>query len=267
MIAETIIVPLDGSRFAERAVSVATALAARTGARVLLTSTPLYDDGNHATVSEYLLGIASSAGPACEIIVPDERDPARAIVALAAHTPSAMVCMTTHGRGGLRWAVLGSVAEEVLLASAGPVLLVGPRCASDWDPGTGHVVLCHDGSSLSGLVSADACDLAISLGEHELWIATVIHPLDVEGAEHPDAVFDELESAVAARHLRTHPQLLRSSYPAGAITDLADDVPASLLVMSTHGRTGLSRVFIGSCTMGVLGLAPCPVLVRSAPRS
>lgn len=266
MIPETIVVPLDGSEYATRAVPVATALAARTGARVVLARAPLYDDGKER-VTEYLHGIAAAAGGDPEIVVPDERDPARAILEVVAGRPGSMLCMTTHGRGGLRWAVLGSVAEEVLLSAGRPVLLVGPRCARDWDPGVGHVVVCHDGSELTELVSGDACDLATVLGEPELWIATVIHPLDVEGAEHPGPIFEQPKAAVAARGLKAHTQLSRSSYPPGGLADAAHDLPASFLVMATHGRTGLARVTVGSCTMGVLGLAPCPVLVRAAPRS
>ena len=264
MIPETLVVPLDGSKFAESAVPVATALASRSGGRVVLTTTVMYEDGNTEAARHYLRGVAAAtAGPDPEIAVLDERDPVATIRHLVEQRAGSMVCATTHGRGGLRWAVLGSVAEELLRSSPDPVLLVGPRCAANWDPDKGHVVVCHDGSDATRLVLDDACDFAAALGQEEVWVATVIHSLDVEGAERPEPIFDDVEGAVAARGLKAHAVLCRSSYPAGALADAANDLPASLLVMPTHGRTGLARVLVGSCTMGVLGLAPCPVLVRS----
>ena len=46
-----------------------------------------------------------------------------------------------------------------------------------------------------------------------------------------------------------------------AIVDYVRDVRASLIAMTTHGRTGLARVALGSVTAAVVHNAPCPVLV------
>jgi nucleotide-binding universal stress UspA family protein len=51
---------------------------------------------------------------------------------------------------------------------------------------------------------------------------------------------------------------------AGAISDLAAEVKADLIVMTTHGRTGMSRWIIGSVTERVMNDAPCPVLAVRA---
>ena len=48
--------------------------------------------------------------------------------------------------------------------------------------------------------------------------------------------------------------------PYGTILDLAEDEEASLIVMSTHGRSGLPRMMLGSVTERILRGAPCPVL-------
>ena len=52
-----------------------------------------------------------------------------------------------------------------------------------------------------------------------------------------------------------------SSYVAGALADFADDLPAAMIVASSHARTGLARVALGSVTMAVLHQATCPLLV------
>lgn len=49
--------------------------------------------------------------------------------------------------------------------------------------------------------------------------------------------------------------------PAYTIVDVASQHQAELIVMSTHGRSGINRLIFGSVTMKVLSEAPCPVLV------
>ena len=54
--------------------------------------------------------------------------------------------------------------------------------------------------------------------------------------------------------------------PAGLLLELAEKERVDLLVMSSHGRSGLARILIGSVTEEVLRHAPCPVLVVPLPR-
>lgn len=61
--------------------------------------------------------------------------------------------------------------------------------------------------------------------------------------------------------------LLKSGSPAQVIADTAKRVKADLIIMATHGRTGLAHVLLGSVAERVIRLAPCPVLtVRRARR-
>jgi nucleotide-binding universal stress UspA family protein len=55
--------------------------------------------------------------------------------------------------------------------------------------------------------------------------------------------------------------LVRSGSPAVEIIDVAKRLPADLIVISTHGRTGLKHVFLGSVAEHVVRHAPCPALV------
>ena len=57
-----------------------------------------------------------------------------------------------------------------------------------------------------------------------------------------------------------HKGVLRSIYTAGAI-DFAGSADVDLVALSSHARTGSARVGLGSVTMGVVGMARCPVLV------
>jgi universal stress protein A len=55
--------------------------------------------------------------------------------------------------------------------------------------------------------------------------------------------------------------LVRKGAPPTEITSAARDLDADLIIISTHGRTGLSRVFLGSTAERVVRSAPCPVLI------
>jgi universal stress protein A len=59
----------------------------------------------------------------------------------------------------------------------------------------------------------------------------------------------------------------RTGVPADAIVDCAKEVKADMIVMGTHGRTGFSRVLMGSVAEAVVRSAPCPVItVKMRPQ-
>jgi nucleotide-binding universal stress UspA family protein len=147
-----VIVPLDGSTFAEAALAAAHDLAETIGAEVVLATTvippqaPVTDGFGHvisyvdqeleaqrAIAAAYLGGVAQRF--AAEHGIPRPRtvvtvgDPATAMADVAAAEGAAYVVMSTHGRTGLRRALLGSVAGEVLRHGSTPLLLVRPAPA------------------------------------------------------------------------------------------------------------------------------------------
>ena len=73
-----------------------------------------------------------------------------------------------------------------------------------------------------------------------------------------------IEGAVGPGHKRVTALLLFGS-AARAIVTYARDQGADLIVVGTHGRTGVSRVLMGSVAEAVARLAPCPVLIVPAP--
>ena len=65
-------------------------------------------------------------------------------------------------------------------------------------------------------------------------------------------------------HILTHHVLLEGD-PAGEIVDYARDASVDLIVMGTHGRSGLAHVLLGSVAEKVVRKAPCPVLTVRHP--
>jgi nucleotide-binding universal stress UspA family protein len=255
------VVPLDGSELAERAVPVADALAQRVGAGLVLASVASKGVDPH---EEYLASVARGVRSPAALEVVNSTDVASSILEVARQAGEATICMTSHGRGRVRWAMVGSVAEAVLAANDEPMFVVGPRCAADWPGSATTLDVCVDASPTSALVIGPACDWASALGL-EVAVATVFHPLDVVDEEHPERVLESALELVRAEGLDGSAIVLRGRYVAGALADLADEQPAALLAMMTNARGGFERFVLGSVTMGTVNLAPCPVLVLDRP--
>lgn len=79
--------------------------------------------------------------------------------------------------------------------------------------------------------------------------------------EHAESYLDEIANRLRAVNIRAQPQV-ETGRPADRIVDFTRTNPdVDLVVMSTHGRSGLSRWLMGSVTQKVLGATRCPVFV------
>ena len=266
----TIVVPLDGSAFAERALRPACSIAARLEhARVLLVSCAPDD----IDIAQHQLD--DRAGLYAEVVDVETRlvgdgDPADAILATVAAEPDAMLCMATHGRGGIRATVLGSVATRVLCRSTQPLVLVGPHCRTALLPAErGRLLACSDGSAMSDSIIAAAATWCDRL-QLEPWLTEVVPPDEYPEAAHRPARNREAEAARArldqlSSQLHTSTTAARTEVlhgtPSHSIAGFAERLPAALIAMATHGRSGLSRITMGSVATEVVRHAPCPVLI------
>ncbi len=263
----TVVVPLDGSPFAERALRAACSLAARhVSARVLLVRCAPDD------IEDAQRNLDDRASLFASVVEIETRlvatgDPAGVILATAASEPDAVVCMATRGRGRIGTAVLGSVASEVVCQSTTPMVLVGPRCRTGLLPGErGRLLVCSDGSAFSDTVvptAATWCDRF----RLEPWIAEVVGPDEnPEPADRPvpnrevEAATKRLE-ALASRFSTPAGTRVLHGAPGGSIPWFAERLPAAMIAMATHGRGGLTRLAMGSVASEVVRDAACPVLI------
>ena len=118
-----------------------------------------------------------------------------------------------------------------------------------------------DGSTETPSVLPTAVDWAREL-DLDIHLAMAIHPLDTAP---PDPVLGVIADQIEAKGLRVRSNVVRSSYPAAALADLAESLDVGLVAMNSHARAGVARVALGSVTMGVVGMARCPVLVVKTP--
>lgn len=299
--ANTILVPLDGSPLAERALPPAVALARRGGGRLVLVravpflsrpqdgrSYPTLAAAREAAIAEargYLDGhVARLAGYGVAATAElTEENEAMGIAAVARQIGATLVAMTTHGRSGLgRW-VYGSVVEQLLRDLPTPILLVrgwhGTPPDVALDAGA-PIVVPLDGSGFAEEALTVAERLADDLGATLLLVRVVPQPANDWLPDALVAPFAAEDLARDERAARDYLQRIagqrcagggavttevRFGPPATAIEEFSRQSGASLVVMSTQGLTGLWRSSLGSVADAVVRQGSVPVaLVRPA---
>lgn len=184
-----------------------------------------------------------------------------------------LVVLTTHGRRGVQRMLLGSVAEEVVRTSSRPVLAVPSRSGGRRPGRVDSILVPVDFSEHAASALSHARHLADAAGAR----LDVLHVLErvaypdaymafatpspVEEAS-PDAVRDELQRMVdEAAGPDVPTQLhLAAGRPASEIPSFVASRETDLLVIASHGLTGLERVLLGSVTERVVRRSDCPVL-------
>jgi nucleotide-binding universal stress UspA family protein len=293
----TPLVPLDGSELAERALAYAVRLAADRGGRLVLTRAVLapppsgldWERQQLAVMEEataYLAGVAEKVATRVPVTTaPVYGHAADAILAAAEKFDADSIVMATHGRTGLAHLLHGSVAEAVLRRCPLPVFVVyarpGEAAAPPFASASARILVPLDGSAFALAALPAALEIVGPTGELVL-CSVVGAPDHVECDEHGRvrAYLDQQEEAItreALDYLRRIEAALKHQRPglhvtldvrigndpaAGiAIAEVARD--ADLVMMATHGRTGLRRALQGSVAGDVLATGSVPVLLVS----
>jgi nucleotide-binding universal stress UspA family protein len=262
-----IIVPTDGSDYSWRAVGIGQALARQCDAPLELLE--VVSSAADVERAEHVIDRRLTETPSlvttsvCVRLM--QRSVAFTIADHAASVNGGMVVMSTLGRGRSE-AILGSVAVDVLGEMFGPVVVVGPRASTDRTDFRGEMILPVDGSDFSETILSLGAAWGIGM-EARPWVVEVLDPDQV-------AVQDAIESTYAARlardlsrqsHHDVQFEVLHNKHPGRAIGEFASTIGASLIVASTHGRTGLARLALGSVATEIVRHAPCPVVLTRPP--
>ncbi len=262
---KTVFVPLDGSERAEAALAPATALAVRTGAELVLITARGPRSADHVAESylDVLTAFSAETVPTRPLVLHD-REPADA-VALAAEAEDSLVCMTTHGRSGLGVTMLGSVAEECVRRSPAPVVLIGPHVDPDWRLADAPIVVAgYDGSPMAREVALAAGRLAAELGG-KVSVVEVVRPSDVvTTGGFARGEFEQLEALVAELGTGIAPadsEVVDGFDPAEVLVARLALPQVSLLAVASHGRSGVTRIAVGSVTARTVRHAASPVFV------
>lgn len=172
----------------------------------------------------------------------------------------AAIAMASHGRSGAsRW-LLGSVAERVLRAAPCPLLLVHPT--EDDPPPPSRILVAIDGSHRALAIVPHAAELARRHAA-AVELLAVIEAGDQAWADRAEGYLDEASAAFAEQGVETS-KALRTGEAESVIVEHAKASGAGLIALATHGRTGLSRLLLGSVTESVLRHTGVPMLIVRA---
>lgn len=298
--ASTILVPLDGSPLADQAIPAALALAsADTSFEVLHVIAP--EHWTNALADRFDTAASSDGDPAGTEIAAsvalfgkDRRvkvttvsgDPADQIVTAAGNPAIQFVVLASHARNAIgRW-LHGSVAARVASASPAPVVVVREEANETAPKSFSRILVPLDGST----VARQALPVASALAQAHGWpihLLTAINPATmtpimsgIPSVPIAPSVIDEISKDLqdqASETLKTGQAELAKTGLQATTEVVEDDAvsaiesaarPGDLIVMTSHGRTGVQRWLLGSVADELVRHAPAPVmLVPAAERA
>lgn len=280
-----ILCPTDFSDGSQQALRVAARIASKTNAELVVAHVwyvpPMAFAGERAFMPPLVQDLADEAQQDLDIAVCEASSPGAKpvvgkmlsgvpwaqIVSLLEQDTYDLCVIGTHGRTGLARILLGSVAEKVVRHAPCSVLAVrSDREREQFE----HALVPTDFSTSAEYALQLAAEVVSPAG-----LITLLYALELPGAygsEVPDLDFRRdldmratvaLEQAAAA--VDGKPRLVtaaRTGAPGAQILAALDEDPSiDLVVMGSHGRTGIKRAVIGSVAEKVVRYARCPVLV------
>lgn len=274
-----VLVPLDGTDLAASILPDALRLAGPDGSLVLVREASIVapdlpgsfyqQRAAVQTARDYLEAVAQtlrSGGARVECLPLVVGDPALAIDEAAQAFSVDMVAAATHGWNlAERW-WRGSIAWRALLRSTTPVMLRHTAGPTPNDTGPRRILVPLDGSDLA----LKALPLASWLADRwdaELWLARAVSLTAPADPAFPIVDGNLLESAkeylegVGSRLNRPVKTCVAQGPAVDALARMVEDHGITDVVMSSHGRTGLARVIVGSVAEGLIHRLHCPIIV------
>lgn len=292
----TVLVPLDGSELAEKALGVGVELARALPVQLVLVratfqlnsaalsgaeSAALATAREHTDLQqarhamEDLRARLAQQGVVAQTVT-RPGSPADVIVDVAARRQADLIVMTTHGHTGMERLLFGSVAADVLRRAPIPLFVVPRAVRPDWAANVPHrFLVLVDGSPVSERVLEPAGLLGRTL-QPEIVLLTVLDPAPVstyahmphvaaqlreqqrrQGQEYLDSLSGRLAGDAAS--VRTLVVLARDT--AQVIRNVATAEGCDVIAMASHGRGGFSRFLLGSTAADLVREAATPLLV------
>ncbi len=261
-----ILVPVDGSAFAEEVIPHVAALAHPLGAG--LTFLCVADKyAELAEARDYVTALAARwrAEP---LAVAAHGEVSAAIKLEADRVPGTLTAISARGRSGLGTAMLGSVARQYVQASGDPVLVYRP----DGEPAAvetvSTVVLPLDGSRRAEQMQAQAAAWAKALGAQLVIVQVLEEGMSVSELLADHDVADDSYVHAHARDIArdydvdTSWEVLHGD-PVPALTAFLKDRRDVLVVMATRTQPALKAAMLGSVTSGVMHRVSVPVVVQA----
>jgi len=283
---EKILLSTDGSEYSEGAIREAIKLAKKCSSKLTVLSVidtnPEFDalapqlmEKKEKEARQNLDAVqvrARQEGVDCDTIVHEGEEPYKYIVDEAIKSKSTMIVMGRRGRTGLKRLMMGSVTARVIGHAPCNVLVVPKAAQLEFK----NIVVATDGSKYSAAAASEALGLAKWNGSALTVISVVpselMTPSDIDFTITQRELIAEKEMHEAEKNAKVVKEaalkegvavkaFVLSGRPADAIIETAQEKNADLIVLGSHGRTGVERLLMGSVAERVIVLASCPVLV------
>jgi nucleotide-binding universal stress UspA family protein len=292
-----ILIPLDGSPLAEAVLPAAFGVASRCGSTVTLLHVlehnapetvhgqPHLNDIEQAR--RYLSGVANryqESNVPIELHVHEnqEHNVARSIAEHAGELSVDLIALATHGSGGLRGFLFGSIAQQTLRQTSVPVLLVRPDANGALPSSLRKVLVPLDGTAQAQFALPVAVMLA-TVANATLHLVRVVPTvgsiqstsgaatfspsataalLDIEGKQAGEAL-NSLRTEIPTSLRMT--QEVRRGDVVEELLEGVEEAGADLVVMSTHGRAGLEGLWTGSVASRLIGRLAHPIILVPIP--
>jgi nucleotide-binding universal stress UspA family protein len=293
-----LLVPLDGSRLAEIVLPTVNLMAAKLGARITLfhvleknVTATVHGQKHHTREDEalaYLKDVASqSIQPGIQVDCHVHTNPADnvalSLVEHAAELHPDLIVMCVHGSGGLRDVMSGSVAQQVLAYSVIPVLLVKPPKPETPVLKLDDFLIALDGNPEHEEGLNSAAGLSEALGAR-MTLINVIHTYDTLPTEKAavgrllpgstalmlDMLEEEAEQYLkdvancCCREGNIVRVIVERGNPVDEILDAASRLDCDLIVLGTHGKSGLEAFWGGSVGAQIINQSINSVLLVPA---
>jgi len=295
-----ILLPLDGSQLAESALPVVAYLADKLKAQVTLLhiiekNAPTSIHGQHHLTNEdeacqYLQNIAEKAFPPHlevyrHVHTEEVSKVSQSIVQHSDELDPDLIVMCAHGEGGLRDFVVGSIAQQVIASGTIPVLLLQPEKDAAEFSSFERILVALDGNPEHEAGYALTTDLAAELGAavHLIQVVPTLSTLNVKhsatGTLLPTttAALLEIDEDNAREYLEEKiTGLLKAGVsvsaevergdPARQVVQSADTQNSQLIVLGTHGKSGMNAFWAGSVAPRIVEQTHRPILLVPVER-
>jgi len=273
---QKLLVATDGSIFSESAIREAINLARTCSSKLIAVSvvktSPEFEDlvpqvfeKAEKEVREHLESVRSRAsreGIDCKIVVHRGEKPFHDIVNVAEKNQVDMIIIGTHGRTGLKRLMMGSVTAKVIGHAPCNVLVVPLHTKVECR----KILAATDGSRYSDQAASEAIGIAKRCGGSLIVLSVALSDKEIilpEDDEEMMLAKDNVKKIVElAEKEGIKPEGLTAiGKPYEAIVQTAKQKHADLIVVGSHGITGLDRLLMGSVTERVIGHSESAVLV------
>ncbi len=284
----SILLATDGSAFSEGAVKEAIYLARACGSRLsaiyVLEVNPEFATEGLQFVEKMetdarrhldaVRAAAATANVECEVVVRRTDEAYKAVVEEAAGRECDVIVMGRRGKTGLQKLIMGSVTAKVIGYAPCSVLVVPKDAVIDCR----NILLGIDGSKYSDTAAAKAIEIAKRCKSRLVVLAVV--PAETLANLDPDTGYNRQQQELIAKEMRgaagRNVQLVTSragaegvateevilgGRPYEALIETARQKKSELIIVGSHGRTGIRKLIMGSVAERVVALSPAAVLV------